>query len=398
MGLPPLDFESSASTSFTTSAVLQLRAQIASIRKRHARASGMLQGLCYHADAMRRSDFAYHLPEDRIALFPPGQRRDSRLLLLDAETGTPRDGLFIELPGMLNSNDLLVFNNTRVIPARMTGQKPTGGRVEMLVERVSGSRRVLAHLRASKSPGNGSRLLFAGGIEAVVRGRAGDLFDLEFPDIDEVMDVLAVHGHVPLPPYIRRADGVLDEERYQTVYASRPGAVAAPTAGLHFDKPMLQQLDRAGIQQAHITLHVGAGTFQPVRVERLDEHVMHGEYYEIDSAVCDAITATHARGGRVVAVGTTVVRTLESAARSGKLLPQRGETELFITPGYEFRVVDALLTNFHLPESTLLMLVCAFAGYEPVMDAYRHAIAAGYRFYSYGDAMFIPSRAGGITG
>ena len=342
---------------------------------------------------MRRSDFTYDLPEDRIALFPAEQRSDSRLLVLDPGATAPQDGRFLDLPALLDSNDLLVFNNTRVIPARLTGHKATGGKVEVLVERVLGQQQLLAQLRASKSPPSGSRLLLEGAVEAIVGGRRGDLFEIEFPGSEDVMAMLAEYGHVPLPPYIRRADGDVDEERYQTVYASRPGAVAAPTAGLHFDEAMLQKLAQAGIQHAQVTLHVGAGTFQPVRSEQLDDHVMHHEYYEIDASVCDAIAATHARGGRVIAIGTTVVRTLESAARNGELRPAQGETDLFITPGYEFRVVDAMLTNFHLPESTLLMLVCAFAGYDRVMGAYQHAIDAGYRFYSYGDAMFIPARA-----
>lgn len=395
MGLPPLDFESSASTSFTTSAKWCRPAQVASIRNRHRRASKHRRAVCYHAGAMRRSDFSYELPEDRIALYPPEQRGGSRLLCLDPRTARVDDRQFADLPGMLTRDDLLVFNNTRVIPARLNGQKETGGRIEVLVERILDERRALAHVRASKSPGPGTRLVLEGVVEARVLARHDDLFELEFATDEDVMGVLAAHGHVPLPPYIRRDDAGLDRERYQTVYASRPGAVAAPTAGLHFDDDMLGRLDQQGVGTAFVTLHVGAGTFQPVRADRLEDHVMHQEYYELDADTCAAIAATRARGGRVVAVGTTVVRTLESAARAGELHAERGETDLFITPGYRFRVVDALLTNFHLPESTLLMLVCAFAGYEPVMAAYRHAVDAGYRFFSYGDAMFMPARAGG---
>lgn len=343
---------------------------------------------------MRRADFHYDLPQHLIALYPPKERGSSRMLCLDPRNDTLADRSFRDLPGLLEPGDLVVFNDTRVIPARLLGHKSTGGRVEVLVERVTGERQVLAHVRASKTPATGSQLDFATGVSATVTGRAEDLFRLEFTGPESALQVLERHGHVPLPPYIRRGDEAADRERYQTIYASRPGAVAAPTAGLHFDERSLQQLAQRGVATGRVTLHVGAGTFQPVRSEVLEEHVMHYELYEVGSEVCEQIAATRRRGGRVVAVGTTVVRSLEAAATAGVPEPRRGETNLFITPGYRFRCVDALLTNFHLPESTLLMLVSAFAGHARVMAAYRHAIAQGYRFYSYGDAMFLQSRAG----
>ena len=342
---------------------------------------------------MQRSDFHYDLPEELIAIEPCRTRSASRLLCLDPVDDVIADRQFDDLPELLAPGDLLVFNNTRVIPARIFGRKTTGGRVEVLIERITGPDSATVHLRASKTPRDGMQLQLDGGLTAVVTGRDGDLFRLAFPGQHNVLDLLERHGHMPLPPYIRRADAAIDRERYQTVYAKVPGAVAAPTAGLHFDKAMLAALEEQGIGSAHVTLHVGAGTFQPVRVDDIDRHVMHHEYCEIDARACDRINMTRRRGGRVIAVGTTVVRTLETAAASGRLGPYCGETNLFITPGYRFRVVDALLTNFHLPESTLLMLVCAFAGYRQVMAAYRHAIGQRYRFYSYGDAMFIPRRA-----
>lgn len=342
---------------------------------------------------MQRADFHYDLPEDRIALHPRKQRSDSRLLHLGQPGAEIHDRQFTDFPGLLNPGDLLVFNNTRVIPARLVGNKETGGRVEVLVERITGAGEVLAHVRASKSPGPGTQLQLDGGITARVLERVDDLFRLQFPDNPDVLKLLDTHGHMPLPPYIKRDDAPEDRSRYQTIYAAESGAVAAPTAGLHFDEAIMQQLDARGIEKAWVTLHVGAGTFQPVRVENLDDHVMHYECYEVDEDACNKIAETRARGGRVVAVGTTVVRSLEAATRDGITRPGKGETNLFITPGYEFSCVDALLTNFHLPESTLLMLVCAFAGYQPVMAAYRHAIEQDYRFYSYGDAMFMDSRA-----
>lgn len=347
---------------------------------------------------MQRKDFSYELPPGLIALRPCPVRSDSRLLYVDPRTDRITDRRFGEFPDLLRPGDIVVFNNTRVIPARLLGTKESGGRVEVLVERVTAPHGVLAHVRASKSPQPGGRLYLADAFEVEVTGRAGDLFELAFPEDGDVLDLLEAHGHVPLPPYIARPDEAADRERYQTVYADRPGAVAAPTAGLHFDADVLQRLADRGIDSAFVTLHVGAGTFQPVRVDNLDEHVMHHEYYEIDARTCDRITAARQRGGRVVAIGTTVVRTLESASMTGRLEPGRGETDLFIRPGYRFRAVDAMLTNFHLPESTLLMLVCAFAGHARIMRAYRHAIVNGYRFFSYGDAMFIAARDEGDGG
>jgi S-adenosylmethionine:tRNA ribosyltransferase-isomerase len=338
--------------------------------------------------AMHVSDFDYPLPEGLIADHPVQPRSSSRLLEL-----TPdglRDRRMIDFPDLLDARDLLVFNNTRVIPARLLGHKVTGGRVEVLVERLLSDHRVLAHLRASKAPKPGALLQLAdGAIQVEVCGRQEDLFELEFDGEDPVLELLDRYGHVPLPPYIQRADEQADRNDYQTLYAKHPGAVAAPTAGLHFDTELLQRLDDAGLHTAFVTLHVGAGTFQPVRADLLEDHVMHAEHVEVDATVCAAVAAARARGGRVVAVGTTVVRSLETAARGGELQPFSGETQLFITPGFRFRVVDALLTNFHLPQSTLLMLVCAFGGYEPVMAAYQHAIEQRYRFFSYGDAMFL---------
>jgi len=338
---------------------------------------------------MRRSDFHFDLPEALIAQQPAAERGGSRLLVLDGADGAVQDRRFSDLPSLLRPGDLLVFNDTRVIPARLFGRKETGGAVEVLVERISSESEVLAHVRASKSPRPGSWLTLEEQIEVEVTGREGALFVLRFPG--PVLDLLKAHGRMPLPPYIERAAGEADAERYQTVYARKEGAVAAPTAGLHFDEVMLEHLKSMGIESAYVTLHVGAGTFQPVRVDDIREHHMHSEYIEVPEAVAEAVARTRARGGRVVAVGTTVVRSLESAARAndGELAAYSGETDIFIYPGYDFRVIDAMVTNFHLPESTLLMLVSAFAGYEHVMAAYRHAVAEQYRFFSYGDAMFV---------
>ncbi|MFN2348993.1 MAG: tRNA preQ1(34) S-adenosylmethionine ribosyltransferase-isomerase QueA [Thioalkalivibrio sp.] len=339
---------------------------------------------------MRLSDFHYDLPPELIAQRPLDERSASRLLCLDRVTGGLADRMFRDLPDLLQPGDLLVFNDTRVIPARLLGVKrDTGGRVEVLVERVLDERRVLAHVRASKSPGEGVTLWLEEALEAVVEEREGDLFRLCFAGDESVLDLLERHGHMPLPPYIERADGPDDRSRYQTVFASRPGAVAAPTAGLHFDTAIMERIRDRGVELVSVTLHVGAGTFQPVRVQDLSEHVMHAEWVRVTQETCDQVTRCRARGGRVVAVGTTAVRSLESAAADGELKPFSGDTRLFITPGYEFRVVDAMITNFHLPESTLLMLVSAFAGHGPVMKAYAHAVAGRYRFFSYGDAMFI---------
>jgi S-adenosylmethionine:tRNA ribosyltransferase-isomerase len=340
---------------------------------------------------MQRSDFFFELPEELIAQYPTPQRTGSRLLHLNRD-GVVTDRYFRDLPSLLKAGDLLVFNDTRVIPARLFGNKATGGQVEVLVERVLDEQRVLAHVRASKSPKSGTELHLEGGITALVEGRRDALFELRLCADASVLELLEAHGHMPLPPYIAREDAGDDRERYQTVYARRKGAVAAPTAGLHFDQAMLDTLAAQGVASAFVTLHVGAGTFQPVRVDNIAEHHMHSEYIEVPVEVVAAIQETKARGGRVVAVGTTSVRALESAARqspTGELSSFQGDTDIFITPGYEFQVVDALITNFHLPESTLLMLVCAFAGYEPVMAAYAHAVEAGYRFFSYGDAMFL---------
>lgn len=335
---------------------------------------------------MQLADFDYDLPQSLIAQEPPEQRGASRLLCLDGANGALHDRRFADICDLLHAGDLLVLNDTRVIPARLTGHKASGGRCEVLIERVIDGDGATALVRASKAPRTGTRLIFQG-CQAVVEGRDGDLYRLRFDHA--VMDCLAKEGHVPLPPYIQRADQALDRERYQTVYADRPGAVAAPTAGLHFDQAMLDRLVEQGVEQARLTLHVGAGTFQPVRTADIREHRMHAERVEVSEKVCEAVRRTRQRGGRVVAVGTTVVRSLESAAEGGELRSMSGETSLFIYPGYRFRVVDAMLTNFHLPRSSLLMLVSAFAGRAAVLAAYRHAVDNRYRFFSYGDAMFL---------
>ena len=334
---------------------------------------------------MHRSAFRYDLPAELIAQAPLPQRPASRLLVLDA--GRLSDRRFLELRSLLRPGDLLVMNDTRVIPARLRGRKRTGGRVEVLLERLIGRRRATAQLRASKSPRPGAQLEFPGGVTAHVEGRTDVLFELSF-DTD-LQPFLEVHGEVPLPPYIDRPPTPPDAERYQTVYARETGAVAAPTAGLHFDRSLLEALRQDGIESAFLTLHVGVGTFAPVRAQRVEDHQLHREWIRVPSEVCRAVARTRERSGRVVAVGTTTVRALESAALGGALRPFEGETTLFICPGFGFRVVDVLITNFHLPESSLLMLVAAFAGRERVLDAYRHAIAHRYRFFSYGDAMLV---------
>ena len=334
------------------------------------------------------SDFDFALPPELIAQHPAPERSASRLL--DGTGVQPADRVFRELPALLDPRDLLIFNDTRVIKARLFGAKDTGGAVEALVERVLPAHEVLAHLRASKSPRPGQRVRFADAFDAEVLGRDGpdgSLFRLRFPA--EPLALLEVHGHVPLPPYITHADEADDEQRYQTVFAARPGAVAAPTAAMHFDEPMLQRLRAHDLAMARVTLHVGAGTFQPVRNENLAEHRMHSEWFEVPQATVDAVAAARERGGRVMAVGTTTLRALESAAREGSLKAGARDTDLFITPGYGFRVVDRLLTNFHLPKSTLLMLVSAFSGYDHVRALYGHAIERRYRFFSYGDAMLL---------
>ena len=345
---------------------------------------------------LRLSDFDFELPAELIAQHPMAQRSASRLL--DATGLVPVDRIFHELPGLLRAGDLLVVNDTRVIRARLHGAKASGGGVEALVERVLPGHEVLAHLRASKSPRAGSTIRFADAFEAEVLGRGGpagspgaELFRLRFPD--EPLGLLERHGHVPLPPYIEHADTASDAERYQTVFAARPGAVAAPTAALHFDDDVLAALAARGVGRASVTLHVGAGTFQPVRTENLAEHRMHREWFEVPAGTVAAIERTRAAGGRIVAVGTTSLRALESAVdvASGAVRPGARETELFIVPGFRFRVVDLLVTNFHLPKSTLMMLVSAFAGHARVMALYAHAIAERYRFFSYGDAMLLRS-------
>jgi S-adenosylmethionine:tRNA ribosyltransferase-isomerase len=334
-------------------------------------------------------DFDYSLPPELVAQQPAAERAGSRLLRLDA-TGALEDRRFADLPQFLRAGDVLVFNDTRVVKARLLGQKGTGGRVEALVERVLSADEALAHVRASKSPKPGAVLAFDGGLGAEVLGREGELYRLRFRGCGSVFAALERHGSVPLPPYITHAADAGDEARYQTVYARAPGAVAAPTAGLHFDEPLLDRLRAMGVQLAFLTLHVGAGTFQPVRVARIAEHRMHGEWYEIPPGTAQAVAAARAAGRDVIAVGTTSLRALEAAAApDGTVAAGPGETALFITPGYRFRAVERLVTNFHLPKSTLLMLIAAFAGLDPVRRAYAHAVAQRYRFFSYGDAMLI---------
>lgn len=323
-----------------------------------------------------------------IAQQPLAQRSDSRLLVLERVQSAIRDQAMRDLPSLLNAGDLLVFNDTRVLPARLFAQKATGGRVEILLERMLDESHCLAQVRASKTPRSGSTLLLEDGTELEVQGREEEFFKLHSASAP-LAGLLEKLGHMPLPPYIERADSVQDQERYQTVFASKPGAVAAPTAGLHFDQSLLQALEQKGIARVNLTLHVGAATFQPVRVERIKDHPMHAEYLEVPESVCQAVAETRERGGRVIAVGTTSVRSLETAAGSGLLKPFVGDSRIFIYPGYQFRVVDGMITNFHLPESTLLMLVSAFAGMEPVRLAYQHAVNHRYRFFSYGDAMLI---------
>tara|TARA_Y100001934_G_C12208875_1_gene705019 strand:- start:59 stop:1087 length:1029 start_codon:yes stop_codon:yes gene_type:complete len=332
------------------------------------------------------AQFDFDLPAELIAQHPPALRGDSRLLCLDRETGQLADAMFADVEDFLHEGDLLVVNNTRVITARLHGQKDSGGKVELLVERVIGKHRMLAQLRASKSPSVGRELVF-GDYRATVIARHDQFTELEFTA--HIAQVLESHGELPLPPYIERSPDTPDLSRYQTVFAAIDGAVAAPTAGLHFHEPLLERLRRRGVKQATVTLHVGAGTFSPVRVDEVEQHQIHAEWLSVDQAVCEAVQQTRSDGGRVIAVGTTSVRALETAATDTGLEPYQGDTQLFIYPGYKFRAVDALITNFHLPRSSLLMLVCAFAGTDSVLQAYRHAVAEHYRFFSYGDAMFI---------
>ena len=330
------------------------------------------------------ADFDYELPQELIARYPTQDRRGSRLLVVGQGIG---DFGFADLPSQLRCGDLLVFNDTRVIKARLQARKETGGKAELLIERIEGARSALAHIRASKSPKPGSRIEFGNDVEAVVTGRSDDLFALDFST--DVMALLDEQGEVPLPPYLEREAEADDVERYQTVYARDPGAVAAPTAGLHFDEAMLEETLAQGVRHAHVTLHVGAGTFQNLREEHIEENRLHAERVEVTQACADAVNETRAAGGRVIAVGTTSVRSLECASTSGELQPYSGETDLFIRPGYGFQTVDAMITNFHLPQSSLLMLVAAFAGKDRILDAYAHAVREKYRFFSYGDAMFL---------
>lgn len=338
---------------------------------------------------MKRSDFDYSLPPELIAHYPTPERTGSRLLVLGRQTGETVHRRFTDLLDYVSPGDLFVFNNTRVFPARLFATKASGGKVEILVEKVLDPQTVLVHLRSNHPPKEGTVLLCESGHQAEVLGREDSLFRLFFKEVKDIFEVLHQVGHIPLPPYLHRSDEPIDRERYQTVYHQTTGSVAAPTAGLHYDQKMLENLAKAGVQLAFITLHVGAGTFMPMRVENLAEHVMHAEYIDVSEPVCEQIKATKAQGKRVFAVGTTVVRSLETAAQSGEIQPYQGETRLFIYPGYRFQVVDALQTNFHLPASTLLMLVSAFAGKEPTLAAYHQAIAEKYRFFSYGDTMLI---------
>jgi S-adenosylmethionine:tRNA ribosyltransferase-isomerase len=347
---------------------------------------------------MRTQDFDFYLPEALIAQHPAKTRNGSRLLFLNGKTGKISDQLFVDLPLYLNAGDLLVFNDTKVIKARLFGKKGSGGAIEMLIERVIDSHHVMAHIRASRAPKAGTILLLADAFKAEVLGRNDDLFHVKFIGDIPVLDLLERYGSMPLPPYITHNAEAEDETRYQTVYAKHAGAVAAPTAGLHFDEMMLKKLKEKGIHIAYVTLHVGAGTFQPVRVENIHEHKMHSEIYNIPPETVEMIESTKTNGGKIVAVGTTSMRTLESAAQterleSGRIKHGQNKTDIFITPGYEFKIVDKLITNFHLPKSTLLMLVSAFAGFDEIKNAYAHAVKQEYRFFSYGDAMLLERKA-----
>ncbi|MBE4589172.1 tRNA preQ1(34) S-adenosylmethionine ribosyltransferase-isomerase QueA [Vibrio navarrensis] len=348
---------------------------------------------------MQVSDFHFDLPDELIARYPQPERTASRLLQLNGNTGEVKDGTFKDVLDLVQPGDLVVFNNTRVIPARMFGRKASGGKLEVLVERMLDDKRLLAHVRCSKSPKPGSTVILGENDQysAEMVARHGALFELKLNGDKTLLEVLEEIGHMPLPPYIDRPDEDADKERYQTVYNQKPGAVAAPTAGLHFDAQLLEQMQAKGVELAYVTLHVGAGTFQPVKVDNIHDHHMHAEYAEVPQEVVDAIAATKARGGRIIAVGTTSVRSLESAAQDAlkkgtELAPFFADTEIFIYPGYQYQLVDCLITNFHLPESTLIMLVSAFVGYEHTMRAYQHAVDSQYRFFSYGDAMFIEKK------
>ncbi len=339
---------------------------------------------------MRRTDFAFDLPPELIAQFPREDRAGGRLLVVDGVASEYHDGVVRRLPELLRPGDLMVFNDTKVIPARLFGHKKSGGRVEVLIERVLGTSEALAHIRANKAPQTGTVIILENDTRLLVVGQQDDgLYRIESGSEDDIMDILTATGRVPLPPYIKRSADNQDSVRYQTVYARHPGAVAAPTAGLHFDDELLAEIARHDVAKAYLTLHVGAGTFQPVRSEEVEDHAIHAEYMQVSAELCAAVAAAQARGGRIIAVGTTAARALESAAVGGRCRPYQGDTRLFIYPGHRFRVVDALVTNFHLPESSLLMLVAAFAGRELVLRAYLHAIAEEYRFFSYGDAMWV---------
>lgn len=338
---------------------------------------------------MKKSDFNYTLPADLIAQHPLENRSASRLLGMNKQSGELADRRFTDFIDLVQPNDLLVFNNTKVIPARIFGHKQSGGKVEILIERVLDEHQAIAHVKASKAAKAETMIALDAGFSCEVLGREQDLYRLRFHGEQPLLSILGQIGHIPLPPYITRADNENDFSRYQTVFAQQEGAVAAPTAGLHFDSAMMAKIQAKGVNQTFVTLHVGSGTFQPVRVENLTEHIMHKEYFAVSQQTVNAILETRANGGQVIAIGTTAVRALESASKTGELKAGFGDTDLFITPGYQFKSVDAMLTNFHLPESTLLMLVCAFAGYENIMAAYKYAIEQKYRFFSYGDAMFL---------
>nr|WP_136250212.1 tRNA preQ1(34) S-adenosylmethionine ribosyltransferase-isomerase QueA [Ningiella ruwaisensis] len=344
---------------------------------------------------MKITDFDFELPEHLIAKYPAKERSASRMLRLNGNTGEVKHGQFTDILSILEPGDLLIFNNTRVIPARLFGQKSSGGKVEILLERVLSDNTAMAHIKASKAPKAGARLNMEGNLNVEVLGRQDALFHIRFDADENVFDLLEAHGHMPLPPYIDRPDEESDKERYQTVYNEKPGAVAAPTAGLHFDEKLLEKIREKGVDSAFVTLHVGAGTFQPVRVENIEDHIMHAEYAEVTDEVVEKILATKAAGKRVIAVGTTSVRSVESAAhqQNDKLIaPFLSDTSIFIYPGFNFKVIDAMITNFHLPQSTLMMLISAFAGRDEVMHAYAQAIKQEYRFFSYGDAMFIEKK------
>lgn len=338
---------------------------------------------------MRLSDFTYELPEELIARYPLKERSASRLLCLNGNTGEIHHQVFTDIVSLLQPNDLLICNNTRVIPARLFGQKESGGKIEMLVERILDTQRIIAHIRASKAPKPGSTVIFSDDIQFEVLQRHDALFELKLMSSQDVLDVIERLGQIPLPPYFNREPEESDKERYQTVYAMHKGSVAAPTAGLHFDNDIMQQLKMKGVDIDYVTLHVGAGTFLPVRTETIEDHRMHSEYIHVSAELCEKIKNTKAKGGRIIAVGTTSARSLETAARSGEITAFSGDTDIFIYPGFKFQCVDALITNFHLPESSLLMLVSALGGYENIMRAYKEAVAHQYRFFSYGDAMLI---------